>query len=68
MVSDPLSQLTAVFVPSGNDPPSTHCECMAVHVNSHTIPMLGVLTSFGFCIIINYGLLASIARPCTIVQ
>ncbi|XP_064402789.1 uncharacterized protein LOC135348488 isoform X3 [Halichondria panicea] len=25
MVSDPLSQLTAVFVPSGNDPPSTHC-------------------------------------------
>ncbi|XP_064402757.1 WD repeat-containing protein 75-like isoform X3 [Halichondria panicea] len=24
MVSDPLSQLTAVFVPSGNDPPSTH--------------------------------------------
>ena len=25
MLSDPLSQLTAVFVPSGNDPPSTHC-------------------------------------------
>ncbi len=30
MVSDPLSQLTAVFVPSGNDPPSTHCGSLSV--------------------------------------
>ena len=30
MVSDPLSQLTAVFVPSGNDPPSTHCGSLCV--------------------------------------
>ena len=39
MVSDPLSQLTAVFVPSGNDPHIVSA-CACEHLIPHTIVVL----------------------------
>ena len=57
MVSDPLSQLTAVFVPSGNDPPSTHCGWLCM---SYPLPcMLSYLARSPEKFLNNYYLLAS---------